>query len=294
MKKKLLLLGSEGMLGHVSLIKLSEKFLVYATTKQKKSFLFKRIKIPPNVIFFDKVDLTNFLLLKKIIKKIKPDYILNCAGVINKKINNSTKLNSIIINCLLPHQLAHISDLNNIRFIHISTDCVFDGKKGNYFENDKKNPYDFYGQTKSVGEEFISKNSLIIRTSIIGHEIKSKFGLLEWFLNSKKKISGYSGFNYSGLTTLELQKYILFFLNQKNFSGIINIASKKITKYDLLKIIKKVYNKKIIINKNRTVIKNMVLKSKRLKKKAIKKPQNWKKQLEDLKEFYEEKYKHVK
>ena len=290
MKKKLLLLGAEGMLGHTCLLKLSEYFFIFATTKQKKNFIEKKIKIASNVKILNNINLLKFSLIENIIKKVQPNYIVNCAGIINKKMASNSNYNSIIINSLLPHKLAYLSDLYNMRFVHISTDCVFDGIQGNYFENDKKSAYDFYGQTKSIGEDFFSKNSVIIRTSIIGHEIKSKLGLLEWFLNQKKKINGYSSVQYSGLTTLELQKYILFFLlNKKNY-GIFNVASKSISKYDLLKIIKIVYNKNIKIIKNRSVKKNMILRSKRLNKTGVKKPQSWKKQIQDLKKFYEKSY----
>lgn len=289
-KKKLLLLGAEGMLGHVCLIKLSSKYLLYATTKQIKNFINKKIKIPSNVKIIDKIDLTNLNILEKIIKKIRPNYLVNCAGIINKKIKNYSNLNSIVINSILPHSLSNFSDKYKFRFIHISTDCVFDGKKGNYFEYDKKNASDFYGQTKSIGEEFSSNNSIILRTSIIGHEIKSKLGLLEWFLNSRQSVYGYSNFKYSGLTTLELQKYILFFLDQKRLNGVFNIFSNPISKYELLKIIKKVYCKKIDILKNTTIKKNMVLKSHKLKNKNIK-PQSWLQQINDLREFYEKNYK---
>ena len=289
-KKKLLLLGAEGMLGHVCLLKLSEKYSLYATTKQKKNFINRKIKILSDVKIIEKIDLTNFNLLDKIVEKIRPNYLVNCAGIINKKIKNNSKLNSIIINSLLPHKLSNLSDEYKFRFLHISTDCVFDGKRGNYYENDKKNASDFYGQTKSLGEEFSSKNSVVLRTSIIGHELKSKLGLLEWFLSSKIKVRGFDNFKYSGLTTLELQKYILFFLNKKGLNGIYNISSKLISKYQLLKIIKEVYCKKIIILKNSTIKKNMVLKTQKLKNTKIK-PQNWQKQIKDLKEFYEKYYK---
>ncbi len=293
MKKKLLLLGAEGMLGHVCLIKLSEKFQVLATTKNKRNIIFDNLNFLNDSVILENVDLTNFEKIEKIIKKFKPKYLVNCAGVINKKISNYSKANSIKINSLLPHILSNLSELYKFRFLHISTDCVFDGSKGDYYEYDKKNAVDFYGQTKSIGEEFSNKRSIILRTSIIGHEIKSKLGMMEWFLNSKKKVEGYAAFRYSGITTLEIQRFIIYFLNQKKMSGLYNLASTTITKYKLLKIINNVYNKKIIILKNRYVKKNMVLKSNKLKLSNKNKPQSWQKQIEDLKKFYEKNYKKV-
>ena len=117
--------------------------------------------------------------------------------------------------------------------------------------------------------------------------------MMEWFLNSKKKVEGYAAFRYSGITTLEIQRFIIYFLNQKKMSGLYNLASTTITKYKLLKIINNVYNKKIIILKNRYVKKNMVLKSNKLKLSNKNKPQSWQKQIEDLKKFYEKNYKKV-
>ncbi len=291
MKKKLLLLGAEGMLGHVCLIKLSEKYKICATTKKNKNIIYNKLKLSNRIKIIEYVDLTNLIEIERIIKKFKPKFLVNCAGVINKKIDNQSKKNSILINSLLPHALSEYAMLYKFRFLHISTDCVFDGSKGNYFEYDKKNAGDFYGQSKSIGENFSNKNSIILRTSIIGHEIKSKLGMMEWFLSSKKKVEGYAAFKYSGITTLELQRFINYFLSSKKMNGIYNLASKTITKYKLLKIINNVYNKKIIILKNSNVKKNMVLKSKKLKLSKYNKPQPWQKQIEDLKKFYEKYYK---
>ena len=154
----------------------------------------------------------------------------------------------IEINSLLPHKLLSAAEKYNIRLIHISTDCVFSGTKGNYSETDNPDPSDIYGISKLLGEFSCSKN-LVIRTSIIGPELNTKRGLLEWFLSQKDECKGFEKAIFSGLTTLELSKVIgKYIIPRKDLTGLINISSKPISKLDLLKIIKKVYLKKIKIS----------------------------------------------
>ena len=137
--------------------------------------------------------------------------------------------------------------------IHITSDCVFNGKKGNYDENHNTNAEDHYGISKAKADQLLIKNSgvIILRTSTIGHEIKTKKGLLEWFLSQKKNVNGFKKAYFSGPTTLELSKIIYAYIIKKKVikSGLYNIAGPKINKYKLLQIIKKIYNKNIIIKK---------------------------------------------
>ena len=140
-----------------------------------------------------------------------------------------------MINSLFPHQLAQICNNGNSRLIHFSTDCVFSGKKGNYKENDPSDAEDLYGKTKFLGEVDYP-NSLTIRTSIIGREINSKNGLLEWFLSKKgQSVKGYSRAFFSGLTTNALSNILLDIISDFDLlSGIWHVSSEPISKYSLL------------------------------------------------------------
>ena len=289
-KKKLLLLGASGMLGNALFLTIfnSNNFLIKGTIRNKNKKIFSD-DIYKNSIIRD-VDVTNFKKLEKIITKFKPDFIINCIGITNKQISRIPKSIVFKINSLLPFFLSQISEIKNNKFIHISTDCVFDGKDSEYYEDSYKTATDIYGVTKSIGEEINkSENSLVIRTSIIGHEITKKEGLLEWFLNQKKNVDGYKNVIYSGLTTLELSKIIMKILKKNKIFGLYHISSNKISKYNLLLMIKKKYNLEIDIKKNFSIKKKLILNSKKFQKDTGIIVKNWSKQIQEMKKFYTDK-----
>ena len=232
--KKCLVLGGEGMLGHmiVKYIKTLPEFEVSFTTRNEKKG-----------IYFDAYQ--DFDKIIPILDKVKPDLVINCIGVVPSFINNFNKGKVIFLNSYLPYRLSVVCGLSGIKLIHISTDCVFSGEGGNYTEESNLTPTDFYGLTKATGE-VNDDYHLTIRTSIIGPELKgSKNGLMEWFLGQEdKEVKGYTKAIWSGVTTLELAKKIIE-MYDKEVTGLINIVSKPISKYDLLCLIKKVYNLKI-------------------------------------------------
>ena len=183
-----------------------------------------------------------------LLKELKPDYIINCIGVVKQSSFAKNHLESIAINSLLPHQLEEIGNRNNSKLIHISTDCVFDGDKGNYSEVDLSNATDLYGKSKYLGEVDYG-SGLTIRTSIIGHEITSDtHGLVEWFLAQNEDVRGFTKAIFSGLTTLELTNVILDVIIPANLSpGLYQVGSEPINKFELLNLVAKVYQRKIEI-----------------------------------------------
>lgn len=197
---------------------------------------------------FSNVDVSNTNTLFDLIEKICPDIILNCVGVIKQIKEAKNPLISIEINSLFPHKIANFIQNSKIRLIHISTDCVFSGEKGNYIESDYPDAKDLYGKTKYLGELVSYSNCITIRTSVIGPELKTKVSLLEWFLSQNSEVKGYVNAIYSGLTTNELiliiEKYIIP-VPEKN--GLYHVSSHPISKCELLKIVANVYNKKIEI-----------------------------------------------
>jgi dTDP-4-dehydrorhamnose reductase len=227
-RKKVLVLGGVGMLGHVLFKKLikNKLFEVHDITRNKE-----------NRLNNFKCDVTNFDSLFEIVKNVKPHFIVNCIGVLIKE-SNENPSNAVLINSALPHKLVQFSKAINAKFIHISTDCVFDGSKGTYIETDKKTAQDTYGLSKSLGEINDDKN-LTLRTSIIGPELKDDGeGLFSWFINQRGEVSGFTESIWGGVTTLVLADIIIKSINE-NHTGLIHITNgKPISKYDLLNLIK--------------------------------------------------------
>lgn len=243
--KRVLIFGSTGMAGHMVTMYLSnikDKFDVFNVCHKTK-FNEKSILC----------DIANIDLVNKIIKDINPNVIINCIGVLNKVAYDDIK-NTVYVNTFFPRFLARIGYKDNIKIIHLSTDCVFSGLKGSYDEESFKDEEEIYGLSKNLGE-IQGKNCFTIRTSIIGPELKDGSGLFNWFMHQKGSISGFSNVFWSGITTLELSKVIDKAI-ESNITGIYNITpGYKISKYDLLNIIKKEFSKEEIkIERNNTVL----------------------------------------
>jgi len=188
------------------------------------------------------IDVTDFKLLGSILEREKPEYVVNCVGVLNRDAEDNPE-KSILLNSYFPHFLAKIGKTNNFKLIHISTDCVFDGKKGGYTEDSIKDGKGFYAETKALGE-VIYGNNLTIRTSIIGPELKEDgIGLFHWFMQQNNKISGYTNAYWTGITTIELAKVIIKAIEEK-ISGLHHVVNnEKINKFDLVNLFKIVFDK---------------------------------------------------
>lgn len=238
---KILLFGSNGMLGSYVKLYLSDK-----------------LEIIPLIRKDYDIDNLSIKSLEKLFieKKMKEnDLVINCAGIIHHS-SKKRKLDNKLyfkINSLFPVLLSQICNEFNIKMIHITTDCVFSGEKGNY---DEKSPHDEtndYGVSKSLGELC---NATIIRTSIIGEEINNKYSLLEWVKSNKnKEINGFINHYWNGVTTLQLSKIIYRIINEKLYwKGVRHIFSQNVvSKYELIVLINNSYNLNIKINKYKTI-----------------------------------------
>lgn len=233
---KYLLFGAGGMAGHVIYRHLKEKgHDIIGTSRQKTPF-------EENIL----MDASNFIAVEKLIKKEKPQFIINAIGVLIKGSQKSIS-NAILMNSYFPHFLAGLAKHHNSKLIHISTDCVFSGNKigGGYTESDFQDADDVYGRTKALGE-VINERDLTIRTSIIGPELKENGeGLFHWFMKSSGTIRGFSQVFWSGVTTFELANAIEV-LSPKN-KGLIHLTNnRKISKYDMLLQLKMIWEKENI------------------------------------------------
>jgi dTDP-4-dehydrorhamnose reductase len=237
---KIILFGSTGMLGNY--------------VKKYLSQFHDILCIGRNT--FD-IELCDWKKLDKIIQT--GDIIINCAGAIPQQKCDIRKY--ITLNSLFPHKVNEMSKKYEIPFIHITTDCVFSGKDGNYNENSKHDAEDLYGISKSLGED----NSMcIIRTSIIGEELHNKNSLIEWVIKQKDgMIDGYENVFWNGVTCLQLAKIIENIINaNKYWQGVRHVFSPNIvSKYQLCEYINEVYGLNITINKKAMPYKDMTINS---------------------------------
>ena len=267
---KILILGADGMIGH----KLSQKFYnssidLHLNSRKNSAFL-KQIFPKANVYKYD------FLIndVNQLLKKVKPNFILNSCGITTRRGVSLNLTNTKKINIELPNLIHKWALKNKSKLIHFSTDCVFNGKKGNYKDNEVPDAVDVYGLTKAKGE-INMENTLTIRSSTIGREIFNKTELLEWiFSQNENQINGYSNVIYSGITTLQMSKYVYEIIDKNILMhGIYNVSSNFISKFDLIYFIIKKFNLNINLKKDRSVFSNKSLNSTCFfKKTGFKKP----------------------
>jgi dTDP-4-dehydrorhamnose reductase len=241
------------------------KIILFGVTGMLGRYLFEILRKKYEVICIlrDDFDIENEkwsnledILTKKLQKN---DVVVNCAGIIPQKYNHDNFKAYIRINTLFPHKLNEISKKIGYKFIHITTDCVFNGLKGNYEVNDNHTAKDIYGISKSLGEP---EEATIIRTSIIGEELYNKKSLLEWVINNKNKnIFGFKNKYWNGVTCLTLAKIINNIIeNETYWKGIKHINSSEIlSKYELCNYINEIYSLNIEVTPMEKEYKNLSL-----------------------------------
>ncbi len=231
--KKILVIGTKGMAGHI----------IFRYLKNLKSY--DVFGIARNIEESDhtfNLDVSETEKLKKVMNEGEFDYVINCIGILNKDAEDHPS-KAIWFNSYFPHFLEETTRNTDSKVIHISTDCVFNGKKGNYSETDSKDGEGFYAQSKALGEINNSKD-LTIRTSIIGPELNPNgIGLFNWFMAQDGEINGYSSALWSGVTTLELAKAIDFVINNP-VEGLVHLTNGiPINKFDLTSLFKDIWKK---------------------------------------------------
>ena len=234
----ILVLGIEGMLGHVVGGVMSEDFNVVGTSRKSVDANSPVRQILPHLSIHQNLDVRDERSIRKVIEALQPAYVINCVGVIKQKLSPSSFVDCIEINSSLPHRLSSICDEFGSRLIHFSTDCVFSCKPGIKDLLTLPDPQDLYGRSKLLGE-LNHENSLTIRTSIVGRQISGSESLFEWLLSQKgKKISGYSKALYTGVTTKTLAKIVKQIIAKEiELHGVWQVASSEISKYDLLNLV---------------------------------------------------------
>jgi dTDP-4-dehydrorhamnose reductase len=272
---KVLVLGASGMLGHKLMQVLSRRFLVLGTVRGS-ALIYRDHPVLGEFSLLGDVNADDFESVDRVLRSVGPDVVVNCIGIIKQMESAKEPLISIAINSLFPNKLAKLCRSRNIRMIHISTDCVFSGRKGNYSEDDIPDAEDLYGRTKLLGEVGCPE-CLTIRTSIIGRELKGNLGLAEWFISQRGgTVNGYAHAIYTGFTTLALSEIIGDLIqDHPKLCGIWQISSDPISKNDLLSILNREYDLNITIKKDGIFFCDRSLNSTRFREMAGFKPPTW-------------------
>ncbi|MBI2785638.1 MAG: SDR family oxidoreductase [Legionella longbeachae] len=246
---KILVLGVTGMLGSAvfhTFNQRSDEFEVWGTLRSKEALKYFPNASHQNLI--SNVDVLDFDSLCRVFERVRPDVVINCIGLIKQLASAKDPLFALPINAMLPHRLAKLCGLARARLIHISTDCVFSGKKGLYKETDASDAEDLYGKSKFIGELTEYSHAITLRTSIIGHEFNSNTALVEWFLSQQNEVKGYVKAIFSGLPTFELGRVMRDYIIPKpELCGLYHVAATPINKYELISLIAEIYKKKIKI-----------------------------------------------
>lgn len=273
MNKNILILGATGMLGNALFSELSKykNFEVKGTVRRKA----QAKKLPKNLQnkILANIDVQDLRSLRHAFQARRPDVIINCVAYIKEPQNDQEKALAISLNSLFPHQLAELAKNAGARLIHMSTDSALET--------------DFYSRTKFLGE-VDANHCLTIRSSIIGHGLENQNSLVDWFLNQKKKVEGYKKMIFSGFPTVELARIIAkYIIPNKKLSGIYHISSRPISKYDLLKIVARVYKKKIVILANYDIVLDRSLNSSKFRQATGYRPPSWEKLIVAMFQYYQ-------
>ncbi len=272
---RILVIGASGMLGHKLYQSLRLKFDVFASIRRDFESIEKFGIFEKNSII-EHIDATNPHSLRRAVEMVRPDCVVNAVGVIKQVPEAVDAVQNLLINAILPRHLARLSTDYGFRLITIGTDCVFDGKKGNYTEEDMPDARDVYGMSKLLGE-ITDGNALTLRTSIIGRELGSRHSFVEWFLaNRDGAVKGYVNAIYTGFPTIVLAEIISGLIaDHPVLSGLYHVSSEPISKYDLLQLINKHFNANVQIEPFADYVIDRSLDSSKFKRDTGFEPRAW-------------------
>lgn len=244
---RVLICGGGGMLGHKLGQVYRDRFETWVTLRggfrdYERFDLFDRERTVEGVDVFD------FETVTRAFATARPDVVINAIGVIKQLPTAKDPIVALTINSLFPHRLAALCRDANARLITLSTDCVFNGRKGMYTEDNVADAEDLYGRTKYLGEA-TGENCLTLRTSIIGRELGSAHSLVEWFLSNRGgKVKGFANAIYSGFPTVIMAEIIADLIERHpKLSGLYHVSSEPINKYELLRLMLDAYRAEIEI-----------------------------------------------
>lgn len=277
---KVLVLGGDGMLGHQVVRRLSSSHDVVTTVRNAAPATIKDCLSHSRIItgFDARVpDASLTLLLAE-----RPQVVINAVGIVKQRSAAADPLESIAVNSIFPHRLARACRLAEARLIHVSTDCVFSGQKGDYSETDNPDPVDLYGRAKLLGE-VSGQGCLTIRTSIIGLELTHHSSLIEWFLRQEGDIHGYTRSIWSGLTTAELARVVdMLVTDHQDLDGIWHVSGPPISKYTLLTDLAALLGRSSTVLPDDSLVIDRSLNSDRFRSAVGYSPPSWEQMLPEL------------
>lgn len=283
----ILVLGANGMLGNAVLRWFSrqERFNVVGSVRHARGIDVLQ-PLAPSARLVSGVDVENLDSLTRLFAQARPDVVINCIGLIKQLAEADDPLSVLPLNALLPHRLDLLSRAAGARLVHMSTDCVFSGSRGNYHESDRPDADDLYGRSKLLGEVTASASAITLRTSIIGHELGSAHALVNWFLSQKTGINGYTRAVFSGVPTVELARIIdQHVLPDPGLAGLYHVSAEPIDKCSLLQLVAKEYGHRIPITPSDEVKIDRSLDSSRFRSATGYRPDSWPELVRRMREF---------
>jgi dTDP-4-dehydrorhamnose reductase len=231
---RVLVLGGSGMLGHQLCRVVSARMETWATFRDDPA-RYEKYDFITQDHTLGGVHVEDVASVRGALESVQPDVVVNCIGIVKQRDEAKQAIPSIQVNALFPHQLAELCQEYSARLVQISTDCVFSGLRGGYTEADVPDPVDLYGRSKLLGE-LNHPGCLTLRTSIIGWQLNTFSGLLSWFSRQRgQRIKGYQQAIYSGFSSRVLAGLISDLIETRpDLSGLYQVASQPISKYDLL------------------------------------------------------------
>jgi len=278
---RVLILGGDGMLGHQLFNHLQKRYDVRVTLR-KELGAYKDYGLFTAENAFSGIDVRDIDRLTYVMDDFKPASVINAVGVVKQREEAKEYILNLEINAILPHRLVEICKPIGARLIHMSTDCVFSGIKGNYKESDPPDADDLYGKSKYLGEVH-GQGCLTLRTSIIGRELSRKMSLLEWFLAQGEAVKGFGNAIFSGFTTIEMCRIIeLLLVKFPQATGLYHVSSEPISKFDLLSLIKRVLNLSVEIIPDGEVKCDRSLNSTKFRNEFDYRPPSWDSMIDEL------------
>lgn len=235
------------MLGHKLWQELGSRMETFGTVRGAPEDYARFGIFEPNALI-PNVDVTLPGDVARAFDAARPDVVFNAVGVVKQLPGAEDPIVGIGVNAMLPHRLAALCGTRGARLIHLSTDCVFSGSRGCYTEADPSDATDLYGRSKLLGE-VSAPHALTVRTSMIGRELSTRHGLVEWFLSQRGgRVKGFRRAVFSGFTTNELAKILAHIAEtQRTLSGLWHVSADPINKYDLLNLVNDAFATKVDI-----------------------------------------------
>lgn len=279
---RILILGGDGMLGHELLRQLGPRHDIRVTLRRPLD-AYRDLGLFNGDNAYGEVEAREPDATRRALASFRPEAVINAVGIVKQRADGADGVLSVEVNSFFPHMLSRLCDAHGARLVHLSTDCVFSGRKGNYVESDRPDPVDVYGFSKLLGE-VDSPRALTLRTSMIGRELRRKTGLLEWFLSQRgKRIKGYRKAVFTGFTTAELARVIERILTtQADAAGIYHLGSAPISKFDLLSRLNRRLQLKVDIVPDDEFVCDRSLNSARFRKAFDYAPPTWDIMLDEL------------